>query len=530
MQMPSQAPPSEPPPAKLLPGMGSLHHAIATTSPEAQKFFDQGLTLVYAFNFLEAYHSFQRAAELDPREPMPHWGAALALGPNYNAEASPQMKRLAYREISKATELAAGAPQNEKDYVQALAQRYSNAGTADQQQLANDYAAAMRGLSRKYPADPDAATLYAQSLMQLHPWRLWTAEGKPRENTEEIVAVLENVLRRWPEHVGANHLYIHALEASPDPERALPSAKRLETLVPGAGHLVHMPSHIYIHTGDYAAAVKSNEDAAAADRIYLREREIPNYPYVQAYVDHNFYFLVYAAMMDGQFQTAARAAEQLATDAAANPGLSMSQGFMSFRGLVLLRYAGWDAVLKVPTPDPKMLFADFYWHFARGCALAAKGQPEPAETERQAMEETYKQIPAGPEFDISAAGWEALHRLAAQVLDARIATAKHDNARAIEHWRQAVAIQDAEEYSELPEWYYPVRESLGAALLRNGQALEAEEVFRQDLKRNRLNPRSLFGLWKCLEAEKNTAEAQKVHEQFNVAWRQADSQLAIEDF
>jgi len=393
MQMPSQAPPSGAPPAKLLPGMGSLHHTIATTNPEAQKFFDQGLTLVYAFNFLEAYHSFQRAAELDPREPMPHWGAALALGPNYNAGASSLMQRLAYREISKATELAAGAPQNEKDYVQALAQRYSNAAPPDQQQLANDYAAAMRGLSRKYPADPDAATLYAQSLMQLHPWHLWTAEGKPRENTEEIVAVLEDVLRRWPEHVGANHLYIHALEASPDPARALPSAKRLETLVPGAGHLVHMPSHIYIHTGDYAAAVKSNEDAVAADRVYLRERGIPNYPYVQSYVDHNFYFLMYAAMMDGQFQTAARAAEQLATDAAANPGLSMSQGFMSFRGLVLLRYARWDAVLKVPTPDAKMLFADFYWHFARGCALAAMGRPEPAETERQAMEERTSKCP-----------------------------------------------------------------------------------------------------------------------------------------
>ena len=354
-QMPTASPQAQPPPAKLLPGMGDLHHPIATPNPEAQKFFDQGLTLVYAFNFLEAFHSFQRAAELDPREPMPHWGAALAIGPNYNSDTTGNLERAAYREIQRAKALAANAPQNEQDYVAALGELFSAAPQPDHQKLAANYASAMRNLSRKYPDDPDAATLFAVSLMDLHPWHLWNAKGEPLENTNEIVSVLEATLRRWPEDIGANHFYIHAMEASSHPERALPSAKRLETLVPGAGHLVHMPSHIYIHTGDYIAAVKSNEAAVAADHEYLRIREIPNQPYMTGYVEHNLYFLVYCAMMDGQFQVADGASKELAERAASEPDAAMAAGFVSMQPLVLLRFARWDSVLNLPDPGEKSL-------------------------------------------------------------------------------------------------------------------------------------------------------------------------------
>ncbi|HXN63908.1 MAG TPA: hypothetical protein VN862_01145 [Candidatus Acidoferrales bacterium] len=530
MQMPSAAPQGQPPPAKLLPGMGNLHHAIATTNGEAQKFFDQGLTLVYAFNFLEAYHSFQRAAELDPEEPMPHWGAALAIGPNYNSDTTGNLERAAFREIQRAKALEANAPQNEQDYVAALSELFSGAPQPDHQKLAENYAAAMRNLHSKYPDDPDAATLFAVSLMDLHPWHLWSAKGEPLENTNEIVSVLEATLRRWPEHAGANHFYIHTMEASVHPEIALPSAKRLETLVPGAGHLAHMPAHIYIHTGAYAAAVKSNEAAVAADHEYMRTKEIPNQPYMTGYVEHNLYFLVYCAMMAGGFRVADGAAKELAERATSEPDLTMAAGFRSMQALVLLRFARWDSVLNLPDPGEKLPVARVYWQFARSCALAAKGDAEKAEAGRQTMEAMFAKLPPGPQFNMSARGWGDFHKIADEVLSARIAAARHEDAKAIEHWRAAVAIQDASEYSELPEWYYPVRESLGAALLREGQAREAEAVFRADLEHNKLNPRSLFGLDRALAEEKQEAEEKQVRQQFDTAWKSADTQLSLADF
>ena len=254
------------PPATLVAGMGRLHHAIATKSAEAQRFFDQGLTYVYGFNHDEAIRSFRRAAELDPSSPMPHWGIALALGPNINSDVDPEREKAAYDEAQKAKRLMSGAPANERAYVEALVTRYSNDPKADLKALAVQYKDAMRAVMRQYPDDLDAATLYAESLMDLNPWQLWSPAGTPAAGTEEIVSVLESVLRRDPQHIGANHYYIHAVEASKTPDRALPSAKRLETLVPSAGHLVHMPAHIYMRTGDYLAAVSSNAIAAEVDR------------------------------------------------------------------------------------------------------------------------------------------------------------------------------------------------------------------------------------------------------------------------
>ena len=513
-------------PATLRADLGSLHHPIATTNAEAQKFFDQGLTLVYAFNHGAAVRSFRRAAELDPKSPMPYWGIALALGPNYN-ETNGEDEKGAYEAIQKAKPLAASAPDVERAYVNALALRFASDDKPDYDKLAREYAAAMRELSHRYPDDPDAGTLFAESLMDLHAWALWTNDGKPAENTLEIVSTLESVLRKWPDHPGANHFYIHAMEMAPDPERALQSARRLETLVPGAGHLVHMPSHIYIRTGDYVAAVKSNQLAIEVDN----KTPVPtggSMAYMM-YRSHNVHFLVAAAMMDGEFDVALGAAKDL--DARANSivnEMPEAEAFLPYHNFVLLRFARWDEVLAAPPADEKKKNAAFFSHYARGVALAVKGQPAQAESERAAMEAVYKQIP--PDSIMGYNTWSSVHDVAVHSLAARIADARGDASGVIEQWRAAVDAQDRLSYDEPADWYYPVRESLGAALLASGKPAEAEPVFRADLTDNPRNPRSLFGLWKALEAQKKTVDAEWVHAAFQTAWKGAPDQLRLADF
>ncbi|HTR48451.1 MAG TPA: hypothetical protein VMM16_13800 [Verrucomicrobiae bacterium] len=516
-------------PANLQAGMGSLHHPIATASDQAQKFFDQGLTLIYAFNFSEAIRSFDRAAEFDPHSPMPLWGKALALGPNYN-EAQPEREKSAYDVIQKARALAASAPESERAYVEALALRFTSDPKPDYDKLARAYAAAMHDLSQRYPDDPDAATLYAESLMDLHPWNLWTADGKPAENTLEIVSVLEGVLRRWPDHVGANHFYIHAMEASPNPEHALASAHRLETAVPSAGHLVHMPSHIYARTGDFDQAVKSNAQAVAVDNTYKRAMANPDMMYLMMYGQHNLHFLVYAAMMDGDFPAASENAEELTQRSKMGVAeVPPIEGFMPWQMFVLVRFGRWDDVLALPQPDAKLKGLTFFWRYARGCAFAEKGDAAKAETERAAMEVVYKGIPGGPAFEMLYNDWPTIHDLAADTLDARIAAARGDRSGAIAKWRAAIATQDQMHYDEPPDWFYPVRESLGALLLAGGQAAEAEQVFRDDLQKNPRNPRSLYGLWKALDQQKKTVDARWVQSSFEAAWKGA-SAPSLADF
>jgi tetratricopeptide (TPR) repeat protein len=518
--------------AVLFDGMGSLHHPIRTTNQEAQKFFDQGLTFVYAFNFDEAVHSFKRAAQLDPNAAMPFWGIALSLGPNYNSTITgPNREKTAFDAIQKASQLSATGPEGEKGYVEALSRRFSDDSKSDVSSLAREYSAAMGAFSKRFPDDPDAAALYAESLMDLHPWQLWTNDGEPAEGTPEVLYTLGEVLRRWPEHIGANHFYIHAMEASPYPERALPSAHRLETLVPFAGHLVHMPSHIYMRTGDYALAVKSNADAVEADRKYIRERAISNIAYVLGYAEHNLRFLADAANMDGEFDVAHKAAEDLASEArAALADKPHAEEFLVTPILVSLRYSRWDDVLKIPKPDASLKGMTFFWHYARGCASAAKGSSQDAETDRIAMEQAYRQIPQGRAFGMLFNTWSTLHDLATHTLNARIAGAQGDTATAIGEWRAAVAVQDQMRYNEPSDWYYPVRESLGAALLRAGKPTEAEDVFREDLSRNPRNPRSLFGLLKSLQVQNNAVDAEWVQRALEAAWKGGKNQLQIENF
>jgi len=523
--------PAAPRAATLMPGMGRLHHPIATANADTQRFFDQGLTLVYAFNHEEAVRSFKRAAELDPASPMPHWGIALALGPNINLDVDPAREQAAYDEAQRARALAAAAPANERAYVDALLTRYSNDPKADLQALAVHYKDAMHDLTRRYPDDLDAATLYAESLMDLHPWQLWSTDGKPTEGTEEIVAALEAVIARDPSHVGANHYYIHAVEASRTPDRALASARRLESLVPAAGHLVHMPAHIYMRTGDYASAVTRNARAAEVDREYIRTAGADGV-YPAMYYNHNLDFLASAAMMSGQFAEAKRAADMVVANVVPMLAeMAMLEPFGAKTLFVLLRFARWDEVMRLPLPDPKNALLTTLFHFGRTVAQAARGNAADAERERAAYLASRQAIPGDRDWGYNKAG--SLFAITDAVANAWVARAKRDEAGAIDAWRDAVRAEDMLNYDEPADWFYPTRESLGAALLRAKRYDEAARIFRDDLARNPQNGRSLFGVWQTLlltRKDSTKAAVAAAEKQFKDAWKHADVNLRLADF
>jgi tetratricopeptide (TPR) repeat protein len=522
---------AQPKPPVLIPGLGQHHHTISTKNLEAQRYFDQGLTLVFAFNHEEAARAFRRASELDPESAMAYWGVALALGPCINLmDIDPTQEKAAYEAVQKALSLAPGAADGERDYIQALTERYSSDPNADLRKLDTKYASAMRELFKRYPDDLDAATLYAESLMDLHPWKLWSLDGHPTEGTEEILAVLESVLRRDPNHLGANHYYVHATEASPHPEWALASAGRLETLAPDAGHLVHMPAHTYMRVGNYSAAARSNAVAADIDRKYLRESGTTGSMYDMMYYCHNLHFLAASDSMAGNFIHAKQAADALAAHAGPMvQDMSWAEVYIPTPTFVLVRFRRWDKILKLPPPEPGLRMTTAFWHFARGSAFAATGQIATAEAERRILETARTGTPPDLEFSTYSNRAQTFLDLALSILDARIDTARGNAERAIENWEKAVAIEDKLYYGEPPEWFYPVRESLGAAWLQNGQADRAEAVFRADLEQYPRNPRSLFGLLKSLEAQKKTSEAEWVRREFEVAWKNADITLELGD-
>ena len=516
---------TEHPPDLSLTAIGRQHHPIAAKSKEAQDYFDQGVTFIYGFNHEEAGRAFQRAAELDPASPMPLWGAALAVGPNYNQDVDAAREKLAYDTIQKAKALAEHAPQAERDYVAALASRFSSEKSPDYKKLARDYAAAMKTLSEEYPDDLDAATLYAESLMDLNPWKLWSHDGVSGENTEEIVRVLESVLARDPNHAGANHFYIHAVEASPHPERALPSARRLDTMVPQAGHLVHMPAHIYIRTGDYADAAKNNAEAAKVDRAYARKADQEGSMYDLMYHSHNEHFLAAAASMEGNYIEAKAAADGLATRLMPHAKMiPMLDSFILTPLWVDARFGKWDVILTKPEPARELRGTHAMWRYTRTLALATRGEREKAVAERELFAVEAQAFPPNALFGEFNTAKDVLG-MATHILDARIAMAGGNKDESIRHWRTAVEIQDTLNYDEPPDWYYPVRESLGGALLAAGKPADAEQVFREDLKRNPRNPRSLFGLMHSLQAQQKEADAAWVQKQFDSAWKNADTQL-----
>jgi tetratricopeptide (TPR) repeat protein len=389
-------------PAVLIPGLGDVRHPVSTTNTEAQRFFNQGLALVYGFNHEEAVKAFTRATELDPQLAMAHWGVALALGPNINMPVDAQREKAAYEAIQRARSLASKAAESEGAYIEALSKRYSNDPKANLRKLDIEYRNAMSELVRRYPDDLDAATLYAESIMDLNPWKFWNKDGKPAEGTEEIVSVLELVLRRNPDHIGANHYYIHAVEASPHPEWALPSAQRLKSLAPAAGHLVHMPAHIDIRSGNYEAAARSNAYAAEADReLFKVGGQQGMYPMM--YYSHNLHFLAVAHSMQGRYEDSKRAADQLhnhlsqylqGSGPMLNEILPILDSFMPTPTLIMVRFNRWDDVLKLPAPDQRLVVGTALWRFARAMAFASIGKPDSAEKERIDLLKLFKAIPA----------------------------------------------------------------------------------------------------------------------------------------
>ena len=517
-------------PVKPMSGLGAHQHKIATTSPEAQTLFNQGLTLVYGFNHGRAIQLFQRAADLDPRAPMPLWGIALAYGPNINDfEMDRERAKTADELATKALALTSAANPRERAYVEALAKRYSSDPSADLRKLQVAYKDAMAALAKAYPSDLDAQVLYAESLMDLRPWQLWTRDGKPSDVTEEVVRVLESVLARDPRHPGANHYYIHTMEGSPQAAKALASAKRLETLVPAAGHLVHMPAHIYARTGDFVASANSNAAAAAVDERYMTATNTRSGMYPLMYYNHNVHFESYAAAMAGQYARAKRTADKLAANVTPFiADMPTIEGFIPQQYYVLLRFTKWDELLALPAPAASLQLTTAVWHYARGAAFAGKKDVPRARAEQMLFLEVAGKMPPGtPVGVLNTAG--QLFAVAKPLLAGRIAAAAGDTGAAIEHYRTAVAAEDLLAYDEPPTWYYPVRETLGAALLAAGQAAGAEQVFRDDLKYNPRNGRSLFGVWKALEAQGKTSEAARAGAAFRRVWSVADVPLRIED-
>ena len=515
--------------AILMSGIGDLDHSVTTTSPEAQKFFDQGLRLIYAFNHDEAARSFRRAADLDPRMAMAYWGIAEAVGPNYNDPASDERFQQAHEAIQKAVDLSANVSASERDYILAAAKRFPAAG-ADRRKAAEEYRDAMRGLMNKFPDDLDAATLFAEAGMNLHPWGLWMQDGTPREGTDEIVTTLESVIKRDPNHMGAVHYYIHAVEASRSPERALAGANRLADLAPNAGHLVHMPSHVYIRTGDYELAALTNEKAAAVDRAYFQLSGAQGI-YPMMYYSHNLHFIACVASMSGNYAEAKKAADMLA--AHVGPlvkDMPPLEAFMTIPVAVNVRFQKWDDIMKMPQPSADMKVTIAYWHFARGMALAGTGKVSDAETEYKTLAAVRDATPQDAIFSMPINNrTKDILAIASNVLGAKIAMAKKDNAAAIRMLQEAVAVQDKLSYGEPPDWFSPVRESLGAALLMNGAAADGEKVFREDLDRNPRNPRSLFGLQQALMAQKRDYDARLVEKQFQASWKGGNTQLNVAD-
>jgi tetratricopeptide (TPR) repeat protein len=517
-------------PATLMTGVGNLHHPVSTKNAQAQQFFDQGLRLIFAFNHDEAARSFQRAAELDPKLAIAYWGVAEAVGPNYNDPASDERFQAAHDAIQKAADLSETASPSEKAYIQAMEKRFPADPKADRRKAAEDYRDAMREVVKNFPDDLDAATLFAESGMNLHPWGLWHVDGTPEEGTEEVVATLESVIKRDPDHMGAVHYYIHAVEASRSPQRALAQANKLPAMAPGAGHLVHMPAHVYIRTGDYEAAVKTNQQAATVDRAYIKASGVQGI-YPMMYYSHNLHFIAMCASMNGNYPEAKKNADMLAAHVA--PGVKMMpplEGFMTIPFAVDVRFHKWDSLLASKKPDPEMKIATVFWHFSRGMALAGKGKLAEAEAEYKIVSDAENATPEDVPFamPVNNKAKDVL-KIAADVLNAKIALAKKDTAGAITMLQEAVSVQDTLKYDEPADWFFPVRESLGAALLMNGDAKGAEKVFRDDLERNPRNPRSLFGLQQALKKQGRDYDAGFVEKQFRASWKGGAGPLKVED-
>lgn len=520
------------PPAatELHPGLGDYHFPITTSNPEAQTYFDHGIRLLYGFNHDEAARYFRRAAELDPQAPMPWWGLALSIGPNYNDTAVDEARaRATYDAVKNAEQRLGRASDLERAYVAAIAKRYASPDpSSDWLAFHRDYSNAMRAMVEKYPDDLDAATQFAESLMMLRPWQLWTLDGQPAPGTLELVAVLESVLKRNPNHPGANHFYIHAVEASPNLERAIPSATRLMTLTPGAGHLVHMPGHIFLQTGDFDLAAETNIKAAAADKAFV-ERTGASGVYPLMYWTHNLHFIAYARSQQGRYKDAKQAAlDMVANIGEADAEMQMLEGFRLYPLMVDLRFHRWDDILATQAPPADRAFTHAFWRFTRAMALAGTNKTREAAAEQRRFERERAALSPDALYLQNNKADDVL-ALAAAILDAELADKRGETAAALAAWREAAELEAGLAYDEPPAWLYPLRQSVGGALLRSGDAPAAEREFRAALDKRPRDGRLLFGLWHALLAQNRVAEAALVEDQFQAAWQDATVQLTLED-
>ncbi len=510
-------------PMPLIEGLGAHTRKVTTDSAEAQRYFDQGLNFLFGFNHGAAIRSFEEAARLDPECAMAHWGVALASGPHINfSMVPPPAAERAWRELGRAQAAKHVSPV-EQALIGALARRYANPQPDDRAPLDLAYANAMREVWRKFPDDTDVGVLFVEAMMDLRPWDQWTPEGQPQPGTDEILATLDRVLALDVNHPFANHLYIHAVEASPHPERAIAAADRLLGLQPGLAHNVHMPSHIYIRVGRWHDAIASNVKAVAADQAY-RKVAGPARGFLPVYVAHNQHMLAYAAMMTGQGQLALRHMRDLVA------GLSdefmaeygaMSEAWLSMPLECMVRFGRWDDVLAEPEIDAKYPFSHAFRYAARSIAYAAKGDPVRARAEQALFAEAAKKVPAN---EIAAGNnlCSAVLAIVTPMVEGEILVREGKVDAAVAQLRAAVAAEDALRYDEPPSWIIPVRHSLGATLMAHGRFADAEKVYREDLTRLPGNGWSLYGLSEALAQQQKVAEAAEAKRQFKDAWHVAD--------
>ena len=522
-----QHPPSQPTTAAgaatpLYDNLGSLHHAITTESQLAQQYFDQGLRLTYGFNHAEAVKSFKEGLRQDSTCAMCYWGIAYALGPNINLPMDSAAVRPAYQAVRQALKYSSNVTPKERAYIEALAKRYSPEPSVNRAPLDSAWATAIGKVSRRYPADDDAAALYGEALMDLRPWNYWTNGGRPKApSTLEALRVLEPVVKRNPGHPGACHFYIHAIEASNDAAKALACAEQLGTAMPGAGHLVHMPTHIYIRLGKWDIAADRNAHAVHADEQYISERQ-PTGVYPMAYYPHNYHMMWYALNMLGRGDDALKAARGVVKNVPVEvvrqaPPLEYFSPTVLY---TLARFSRWDDILKEPAPPKDMRYTTGVWRYVRGLAYTGRGMLDSAAAERGMLVATAKEIPADAAANLNSV--QSLLAIARNHLDGEMAAKKGRTDEAVKHLRNAIAGEDELTYDEPPPWYLPIRQRLGMVLLEAGKPAEAEKVFRDDLVRRPENGWSLRGLSQSLMAQKKTQEGKAVEARFKKAWEKAD--------
>lgn len=513
---------------KLATGLGSIRMPVSTDNAEAQCFFDQGVAYLYAFNHDEAARNFRQAARLDTNLAIAHWGVAYALGPNYNLPADSTHLAQCWDAIQQALALRDHASEREQAFIDAMAKRYSADVFAPRGPLDSAYYWAMKDIKTKYPDDIHAQAMFVESGMNLRPWKLWKNDGTPEPGTLELVATLEEILKRDPGHTGANHYFIHCVEASPDPERALSACARLDTLARNAGHLVHMPAHIYSRTGDYARSASSNAEGVAIDEKYLSTAP-PGNMYGLMYYHHNIHFLSVAQLMQGDYKGSLANAIKLENSLAPYlKGIPFLEGVDMTSLLCQVRFNRWSDILAMPKPDPSLRTITAIWRYARATALVESARLKDAKKEWKAYREAAAVVP--PENTIGFFNSaQYVFTITDDVLMARILNAEGKTDSAIVLLQRAALVEDNLAYDEPEGWYIPVRETLGAYLIKQQRYEEAEQVFRDELKKHKRSGRALFGLREALKAQGDMANAQFVDIEFQTAWRNADTQLRLED-